>query len=114
MIPEAFLALNGGSVTVSTILTVAAACSGGGVAAMIQWLATRGKTNAEEIEIWTRSSVTRLHTMHEEMTLLEERIRTLSTELDRERATRLTCSRQLRHATEVLARNGIVIDPPFS
>jgi hypothetical protein len=114
MTPEAFLALDGGSVTVSTILTVAAACSGGGVATVIQWLANRGKTSAEEIEIWTRSSVTRLHTMHEEMTLLEQRIRSLTTELDHERATRLACTSQLRHATELLARNGIVIDPPFS
>lgn len=105
-----FLAMGNNSVTLSAILAVVAACSGGGVTAIIQWLSNRGKTGAEEIEIWTRSSVTRLQTMHEEMTLLEERLRRLTSELEQERMTRIQYSHQLQHAKDLLAANGINIE----
>jgi hypothetical protein len=111
MIPSMFLALTNGSITLSAILATAA-CMGGAGAAVVQWYANRGKTSAEEIEIWTRSSVTRLQTMHEEMTMLERRLRTLNAELDHERTIRHDCIAQLRRAKELLALNGI-IDPPL-
>jgi hypothetical protein len=99
--------MSNGTVTISTILSVVAACAGGGLTAMVQWISHRGRSNAQEIEIWTRSSVARLHTMHEEMTLLEQRVRSLNDELDRERNSRIECSVQLRRAMELLAVNGI-------
>ncbi|HEY2723347.1 MAG TPA: hypothetical protein VGI84_01555 [Pseudonocardiaceae bacterium] len=104
------LAVNTGSATLSAMLAVVAACSGGGLAAVIQWLAKRGKSSAEEIEIWTRSSLARLRGMHEEMTLLERRLRDLNAELERERTSRVDCAVQLRRARDLLAANGIPMD----
>lgn len=81
------------------------------MASIIQWLANRRKTGAEEVEIWTRFSVTRLQTMHEEMTLLEERLRKLNVDLENERRVRLERTVQLQHAKELLALNGIAWSP---
>lgn len=94
----------------ATILALIAACSGGGLATAIQWIANRGKASAEEVEIWTRSSVARLQRMHEEMTLLENRLRELNVELEQERTTRMNCASQLREATQLLAANGLSLD----
>lgn len=107
----ALYAVAGDSTMMNAVLAVAAACSGGGLAAIVQWLSNRGKTTAEEVEIWTRSSVTRLQTMHEEMTLLEKRIRELNAELESERTTRIERTAQLQHAKELLALHGIAWDP---
>lgn len=89
------------------VLVVVAVCTGGGLAAAIQWVANRGKNSAEEAEIWTKASVTRLHTLHEELTTLDTRVRALNEELDHERRLRLAATRKLEEAVAALARAGV-------
>lgn len=100
---------------------VTAVCTGGGLTATITWLANRGKSSAEEAEIWTKASVTRLKSMHEEMGTLETRVRSLNEALEMERQARLTAQRsedaerqarlqtvrQLEAAIALLERHGI-------
>jgi uncharacterized protein YlxW (UPF0749 family) len=89
------------------ILLIVSICTGGGLVQAIQWLANRGKSNAEEAEIWTKASVTRLQTMHEEMTKLDTRMRALNEELDVERRLRIETTRKLESAVAALARAGV-------
>lgn len=105
-----------GSQSASTFTTVAlliSALFGGGVlAAVVQWLANRGKSTAEEAETWMRVSSGRLKTMHDEMTLLESRIQALSQELERERQARITKDVDLQFAIRLLLDNHIEWNPP--
>lgn len=98
-------AAGGGTLLIIGLIT--AICSGGGLVALIQWLANRGKSSAEEAEIWTKASVSRLKSMHEEMGTLEGRVRTLNEELEQERRVRLATLRKLDTAITLLRQHGV-------
>lgn len=104
----------GGSGPELVVIVITALFGSGAATAIVQWLASRGKTGAEEAEIWTKASTARLKTMHEEMTMLEGRIRSLNEELDQERQARIDRDGQLRHAIHLLTQHGIEWAPPAS
>jgi hypothetical protein len=99
--------------TFTTVSLVISALFGGGVlAAVVQWLANRGKSTAEEAETWMRVSSGRLKTMHEEMGQLESRIQALNGELERERKARIAKDIDLQFAVHLLLENNIEWRPP--
>lgn len=99
--------------TFTTVALLISALFGGGVlAAVVQWLANRGKSTAEEAETWMRVSSGRLKTMHDEMTTLEARIQALNGELERERMARIAKDIDLQFAIKLLLDNSIPWNPP--
>lgn len=99
--------------TFTTVALLISALFGGGVlAAVVQWLANRGKSTAEEQETWMRVSSGRLKTLHDEMGLLESRIQALIGELERERQARVAKDIDLQFAVRLLLDNNIAWSPP--
>jgi hypothetical protein len=99
--------------TFTTVALLISALFGGGVlAALVQWLANRGKSTAEEAETWMRVSSGRLKTMHEEMEKLEARLHALNAELERERKIRVNKDIDLQFAVHLLLENNIEWRPP--
>lgn len=99
--------------TFTTVALLISALFGGGVlAAVVQWLANRGKSGAEEAETWMRVSSGRLKTMHDEMDKLESKLHALNAELERERQARVSKDIDLQFAVHLLLENNIAWRPP--
>lgn len=103
----------GGTSTFTTAALLISALFGGGVlAAVVQWLANRGKASAEEAETWTRISSSRLQAVSAEMEKLEVKVKALNTELERERAERIRRDIDLQYAVHLLLAHDIEWSPP--
>lgn len=103
----------GGTSTFTTVTLLISALFGGGVlAAVVQWLANRGKASAEEAETWTRVSSSRLQAVNAEVEKLEVKVKALNAELERERAERIRRDIDLQYAVHLLLSHNIEWVPP--
>ena len=93
-------------------LLITALAGGGLLTALVQWLANRGKSTAEEAETWTRISSSRLKSVHEEMSLLETRLKAMNAEVEQERRLRIAKDIDLQYAVHLLLQHNIEWRPP--
>lgn len=104
--------------TTAILAVITALAGGGGIAALVQWFANRGKSGAEEAEIWTRASIARLKSMYEQLEQMEVKIQSLNQELETQRQSYLSqveelrrCTETVRQATAILREHGIEWSP---
>lgn len=60
---------------------ILAVCTGGGVTAIVQWLAGRRKTGAEVVRVYTDTALQLLDPLRQEIERLEGRVRTAHEQL---------------------------------
>ena len=112
MLSLAQAAPQGAGLFTNITLLLTALGAGGLLTAVVTWLANRGKNTAEEAETWTRISSTRLKSVHEEMGLLETRLKAMNSELEQERRLRIAKDIDLQYAVHLLLENNIEWRPP--